>query len=106
MMKIKEIVKAHERESLVQYKRREILVHWTFPPTYWCKLNTDGAVKNNPGRAGCGGVLRGSCGSWIARFGANLGIATVNEAELWELYHDLEMAWNMGYRRIIVEMDS
>lgn len=35
-----------------------------------------------------------------------LGIATVNEAEIWGLYNGLQLAWNAGCRRLIVKLDS
>lgn len=100
------MAKAYANNEKGPRNGEEILVAWTYPPVDWFKLNTDGAVKRNLGIAGCGGVLRDSCGSWIAGFGANLGIATVTEAELWGLYHGLQMAWNVGCKKIIVEMDS
>jgi len=34
--------------------RSEILIRWQSPPTGWMSLNTDGASKGNPGKAGVG----------------------------------------------------
>ena len=42
-----------------------IPVHWEMPPSNWFKLNINEASYGNPGRAGGGGVLRGSAGVWV-----------------------------------------
>ena len=39
-----------------------ITVRWEKPPSNWFKLNTNGALCGNPGRARGGGVLSGSAG--------------------------------------------
>lgn len=63
-------------------------------------------MKNTYGQAACGGILQDSSGCWLSGFGANLGIAMVNEAELWGLFYGLHLAWNSAKRKIIVELDS
>lgn len=104
--KILEVVKAFRSSNRDTLMKHEVLIRWSLPSSNWCKLNTDGAVKKPQGIAGCGGVLRDKCGKWIVGFGANLGIATVNEAELWGLYDGLQVAWNSGHRCVMMEMDS
>lgn len=37
--------------------RHEVLVRWTKPRDGWVKLNTDGAVKGNPGSTSGGGLI-------------------------------------------------
>lgn len=90
--KIREVAKAYEGRRTYSRKNEEIHVGWTPPPMDWCKLNTDGVVKNNPGFASCGGVLRDCCGRWIMGLGHYLGIATVTEAKIWGLYNGLQLA--------------
>lgn len=97
---------AYNKDVGGRKKELEIQVDWTHPPTDWFKLNMDGAVKKRPRLAGYGGVLRDHCGRWVAGFGANLGIVSVTEAELWGLYYGLQMAWTSGHKRLIVKMDS
>ncbi|KAL2248543.1 UNVERIFIED_CONTAM: putative ribonuclease H protein [Sesamum indicum] len=41
-----------------QYKPKIKIVKWTKPELGWIKINTDGASKGNPGRAGAGGIAR------------------------------------------------
>ena len=82
------------------------LIGWNYPKHGWVKLNSDGAAKANPGRAGGGGVIRDSNGNWLVGYAANLGICTSMVAEICALRTGLEIAWNKGYRQIQVEMDS
>ncbi|MED6171274.1 hypothetical protein PIB30_117389 [Stylosanthes scabra] len=80
--------------------------NWEPPPRGWVKLNTDGAVWDSKNMAGCGGLIRTYDGSWVAGFTAKLGNCQVFQAELWGMRHGLQMAWDLGVRRIIVETDS
>ncbi|KAJ8428422.1 LOW QUALITY PROTEIN: hypothetical protein Cgig2_003124 [Carnegiea gigantea] len=51
----------------------ELCVRWESPREGWVLLNTDGAVKGNPGPAACGGILRNDSGEWLAGFTEALG---------------------------------
>lgn len=104
--KVLEISQAFPRITRREGSRRETQIGWQPPVSNWCKINTDRAAKGYPTWISCGGILRDSIGEWISGFGANLGVGTVNEAELWALYYGLQLAWNEGQRRVIVEMDS
>ncbi|XP_026415838.1 uncharacterized protein LOC113311208 [Papaver somniferum] len=55
------------------------------PPPNWIKINTDGAVKGNPGPAGTGCVCRDNTGKIILIIAAPLGIASAIVAETWGL---------------------
>ena len=81
-------------------------INWQTPPYPFLKLNTDGSALDNPGLAGAGGVLRDHQGQWIAGFSMHVGIATNNIAELEAVRQGLEMAWNMGVKRLHLELDS
>lgn len=87
-------------------KRVIKIVKWIFPTEGWCKLNTNGASKGNPGQAGCGDLIRDASGAWIAGFAMNIVIYTAFVAELWGVLKDMEVAWNIGIRKIIIESDS
>lgn len=50
--------------------------YWLEPPLGWVKLNFDGATKSNPGLVGCGGVIRGSNGTFISEGALPLGSQT------------------------------
>ena len=38
--------------------RRQIAISWQFPPPTWFKLNSDGSLLGNPGKAGGGGLIQ------------------------------------------------
>lgn len=45
-------------------------------------------------------------GSWIRGFAINTGICTSVRAELWAVITELELAWSLGFHKIILESDS
>ncbi|XP_039026364.1 uncharacterized protein LOC120159936 [Hibiscus syriacus] len=80
-------------------------VVWSKPLGGWIKLNTNSARNPSSGLSTYG-VLRDEHAEWIAGFGQILGYCSVIDAELWGLYKDLLLTWNMNHRSIIVESDS
>ncbi|KAG7537137.1 Zinc finger CCHC-type superfamily [Arabidopsis suecica] len=89
-------------------ERVERLVCWRKPSVGWVKLTTDGASRGNPGLAtwGGGGVIRDEEGLWLGGFALNIGICTAPLAELWGAYCGLVIAWEKGFRRVELELDS
>ncbi|KAE8696705.1 vignain-like [Hibiscus syriacus] len=79
---------------------------WKPPLEGWWKLNIDGAHKLDIGVTACGGALRDSNGEWIMGFTKALGRCSVLEAKLWGVVVGLEMTWNIGLRKVMVETDS
>ena len=70
------------------------------------KLNIDGAMSHLSATTGCGGVLRDCSGSWIVGFCRSLGYCSASSAEEWAVVKGLQLAWNLGCRRLIVESDA
>ncbi|PKI40609.1 hypothetical protein CRG98_039019 [Punica granatum] len=66
----------------------------------------DGASRGNPGLAGAGGLILDLGGSWIGGFMHNIGRASSMMAELWGVHSGLDLAWSLGRRRLILEVDS
>ena len=62
--------------------RKLIQIRWEKPPLGWVHLNTDGSTLGNPGRAGCGGIIRNDRGDWIGGFSRSTGVTTRFIAEL------------------------
>ena len=86
--------------------REERHIKWRRPSNGWCKLNTDGASRGNPGLATAGGVMRDENGEWQGGFAVNIGICSATLAELWGVYYGFVIAWENGIRRLEVEVDS
>ncbi|CAN1147354.1 Putative ribonuclease H protein At1g65750 [Linum perenne] len=55
---------------------------------------------------GGGGLVRNSSGHCLLAFTANLGSCSITRAELWGILIGLRLAWNAGYKKIIVQTDS
>ncbi|XP_061347266.1 uncharacterized protein LOC133292825 [Gastrolobium bilobum] len=81
-------------------------ITWQYPTDGSVIINIDGAVRGNPGLAACGGLIRNSQGRWLGGFAYKLGICSSFKAELWGVLRGLELAWNEGFRNIIIESDS
>ncbi|KAL9453332.1 hypothetical protein AB3S75_009020 [Citrus x aurantiifolia] len=105
MARANEIHRINFSHMSQQPRRREIFVGWQAPTWPWCKLNTDGSVRNS-WDAGAGGVIRDYAGNWISGFCMNIGECTVVMAELWGLYQGLLLAWETGIKWLMVEVDS
>lgn len=90
------IQQAMKKEDLLLSKRKrcmeEILVRWSFPREGWVMLNTDGDAKGNPGRGGCGGLIRGHRGELYEVFASNCGIYSSTKAELLGVMRGLAIA--------------
>ncbi|KAL9278245.1 putative ribonuclease H domain-containing protein [Arabidopsis thaliana] len=82
------------------------VIRWQLPSLGWVKLSTDGASHGNPGLATAGGVIRGEEGEWLGGFALNKGICSAPMAELWGVYYGLVIAWERGFRRVELEVDS
>ncbi|KAL4331434.1 hypothetical protein AHAS_Ahas13G0499700 [Arachis hypogaea] len=78
------IQEAFKKEGQRQNKF-ETNICWECPPEDWMKVNTDGATKENPGM---------------------VGYYTAYYAELWGVYYGLKTAWELGLRKVILEVDS
>ncbi|KAG7594142.1 Reverse transcriptase zinc-binding domain [Arabidopsis thaliana x Arabidopsis arenosa] len=103
-----EVVSAHvaERGSDQSISRGVEQISWHKPALGWVKVNTDGASHGNPGQATAGGVVRDTERGWLSGFVLNIGVCSAMLAELWGVYYGLYVAWEKGYRRVVLESDS
>ncbi|HEY8748721.1 MAG TPA: ribonuclease HI family protein [Tepidisphaeraceae bacterium] len=69
-------------------------------------IQFDGGSRGNPGPAGIGVVLRASDGAVLATLGRFIGRATNNVAEYKALITGLEMARELGAKKIVIRGDS
>lgn len=108
--RIKQIREAFEhdlkRAEGHRVTRQEVFIRWRYPGIGWVRLNTDGASKGNPGKAGAGGLIRGHRGELFEVFAANCGECSSTRAELLAVMRGLIVAWNGGHRRVVVSVDS
>ena len=81
-------------------------VKWVRPAPGWAKLNTNGSFSSSNGRAGCGGIIRGSDGQWITRFAMSINASSSFAAKLWALREGLSLCMEMHLQAVEVELDA
>ncbi|CAN1179460.1 Putative ribonuclease H protein At1g65750, partial [Linum perenne] len=86
--------------------QRRIEVSWQAGPHDWVTLNTDGSVRGPQGRAAAGGLFHDASGNCLHAYTVNLGICSITRAEICGALEGIRRAWEAGYRRIEVQMDS
>ncbi|KAK4279035.1 hypothetical protein QN277_016798 [Acacia crassicarpa] len=80
--------------------------YWCPPPASWIKVNTDGAFSRSVPGVASGGVLRDENSKFIKGFIFNGNEGDCLTAELWGCLLGLRTAWDLGYRDVILEIDS
>ncbi|CAN1811593.1 Putative ribonuclease H protein At1g65750 [Linum perenne] len=86
--------------------REEVLASWRPAPEGWITINTDGSVVHDQHQAAAGGIFRDHSGRRLACFAVNLGHCTIMRAELRAASIGFRIAWELGYRKIHLQMDS
>ena len=81
-------------------------VKWVRPAPGWDKLNTDGSFSASNGRAGCGGIIRGSDGQCITGFAMSINASSSFAAKLWALREGLSLCMEMHLQAVEVELDA
>ena len=81
-------------------------VAWNRPQEEWIKINTDGSALTNPGKIGAGGIIRDKDGKLILAFATSLGEGSNNKAETEAALFGLVKALELGFKNIIMELDS
>ncbi|CAN1183512.1 Putative ribonuclease H protein At1g65750 [Linum perenne] len=103
------IKKAMERDNraLGVGRPREVVdLAWDPGPIGWMVLNTDGSVNPNRRQATAGGLLRDADGRCSLAYTMNLRNCSITRAEMRGALRGLELAWDAGYRKLIVRLDS
>ncbi|CAN1138504.1 Putative ribonuclease H protein At1g65750, partial [Linum perenne] len=86
--------------------RTEVCISWEPAPPEWVTLNSDGFVLPETGQAAAGGLLRDHLGRCLVAFTVNLGNCSITRAELRGAVSGLQLAWDRGYRRVQLQLDS
>lgn len=79
-------------------------LYWSAPEVGWIKLNTDVAVSKSG--ASMGGSLRDDHANWLWGFHLSLGSDSMFKIEARALLEGLLLAWDKGFKKIIVECDN
>ena len=83
-----------------------MLVSYIDPPEGWVLLNSDGAMKENLGPTGGGGVFRGHRRKWFGGYVEGMGYCSSIEAKLKAVLRVLNFAKTLGFLKLRVELDS
>ncbi|CAN1186551.1 Putative ribonuclease H protein At1g65750 [Linum perenne] len=87
-------------------RRMDTHIGWKAGPSDCITINTDGSVIQPHSRAAAGGVLRTSLGRPVSSFAANLGRCSIMRAELRAAEIGLMIAWDMGFKKVHLQLDS
>ncbi|CAN1732103.1 Putative ribonuclease H protein At1g65750 [Linum perenne] len=69
-------------------------------------LNTDESVISPSGAAAAGGLVRDELGRCCLAFSSNVGYCSITRAELRDIATSLKLAWEAGFKKIVVQADS
>ncbi|CAN1121589.1 Putative ribonuclease H protein At1g65750 [Linum perenne] len=92
--------------SNVVGRTRDTLISWIPPHDDWLKINTNDSVTQPHSLAAAGGVIRDHQGRNLAAFLTNLGYCSIMRAELRAAEIGLANAWELGAKKVILELDS
>ena len=70
------------------------------------KLNTDASLESESGQSFDGGVIRDDTGQCIHGFVVNIRVCSILLAEIWCIFHWLQLAKTLGIRGLEVNGDK
>ncbi|CAN1142403.1 Putative ribonuclease H protein At1g65750, partial [Linum perenne] len=92
--------------SKVATLRIETHIGWKVGPSDCITINTDGSVLQPHSQAAADGILRTYLGYPVSTFAANLGRCSIMRAELRAAEIELMIAWDRGYKKVHLQLDS
>ncbi|CAL1409924.1 unnamed protein product [Linum trigynum] len=100
--------KNNDERCLLQQQIQHIpaSIAWKPPREGWIQIQTDGSVLPSLGVASAGGLIRDHLGRCLDAFVCNLGSFTITMAELKGAEIGLLRAWEKGFRRVELRLDS
>ncbi|XP_028773622.1 uncharacterized protein LOC114730681 [Neltuma alba] len=100
-------IQGHLRGTPIEgVKRSNGEERWRPPDNNWIKVNVDGAYSPDRNISACGGLLRNMRGEFLRGFIFHIGQGDALTAELQACLHGLKVAWDEGYRNVILESDA
>ncbi|CAN1273739.1 Putative ribonuclease H protein At1g65750 [Linum perenne] len=104
---VRETMKADSQVTSKAASRRvEAHIGWKAGPSDCITINTDGSVLLPHSYAAAGGILRDHRGRPICTFAANLDSCSIMRAELRAAEFGLMIAWDRGFKKIHLQLDS
>ncbi|CAN1191314.1 Putative ribonuclease H protein At1g65750 [Linum perenne] len=103
------VADAHSRtiRNLDVVPTREMAdVAWDPGPIGWVTCNSDGSVDMGQKKAAVGGLVRDAEGRCLLAFTMNLGNCSITRAEMRGAIEGLRRAWDAGFRKVILQLDS
>ena len=82
------------------------IISWTLPLVGWVEINSNGSVTQDIGETTCGGIIRDCHGNFLFSYSSNLGSCSITSAELWGAFIGLKSAFQLGFKKVTLEMDS
>ncbi|CAN1176738.1 Putative ribonuclease H protein At1g65750 [Linum perenne] len=92
--------------SKVAPQRIDTQIRWMAGPSNCITINTDGSVIQPHSHAAAGGILLTWLGRPVSTFAANLGLCSIMRAELRAAQFGLMIAWDLGYKKVHLQLDS
>ncbi|CAN1152491.1 Putative ribonuclease H protein At1g65750, partial [Linum perenne] len=104
---VRETMKA-DLQVLPKVASRRIDTHigWKAGPNDCITINTDGSVIQPHSHAAGGGIFRTHQGRPVSSFAANFGRCSIMRAELRAAEIGLMIAWDLGYKKVHLQLDS
>ncbi|CAN1851844.1 Putative ribonuclease H protein At1g65750, partial [Linum perenne] len=104
---VSETMKADSQVTSKAAPRRvEAHIGWKAGPCDSITINTDGSVIQPQSHAAAGGILRDYLGRPISCFAVNLGCCSIMRAKLRAAEFGLMIAWDKGFKKIHLQLDS
>ncbi|KAL5844623.1 hypothetical protein ACOSQ3_010676 [Xanthoceras sorbifolium] len=90
----------------VQLIKHCSLISWQPPMESWVKVNVDGSRDGKVESISTGEIIKSDNKNWVLGFTLNKWTGSVIEAELWSTFKGLRLAWEAGFRKVVIECDS
>lgn len=95
-------------DSLCEMKKNDqsYMLRWWPPCSAVVKVNSDAAVVQDSSLASCAALIRDENGVWCGGMTRRLGRCSVLVVELWGILEGLKLAWDLGFKDVVIESDS
>ncbi|KAK8506299.1 hypothetical protein V6N11_082372 [Hibiscus sabdariffa] len=78
---------------------------WTPLSSGWVCLTIDGGVSLSSVKGRIRGLIRNTEGDWMVGSVKSIGFSNSLQAELWVVFEGMKLAWEFGFKRLLVQSD-